>query len=169
MALSLIRGKYVICKIRSRTAADVIEDGAVVQRDGTILAVGPYAALAQQYQPDETFGSAEHVVMPGFVNSHHHVGLTPFQLGSPDYPLELWFASRMAARSVDRIWIRSIPPSKCSNPASPPSSTCTGYGWPRCHGCWQRRANPQGLPGHRHAGVVLLCAAGSEPARLRSR
>src|SRR5215472_3520178 len=101
MALSLIRGKYVICKIRSRTEADVIEDGAVVQRDGIILAVGPYAALAQQYQPDETFGSAEHVVMPGLVNSHHHVGLTPFQLGSPDYPLELWFASRMAARSVD--------------------------------------------------------------------
>src|SRR5262249_26797368 len=101
MALSLIRGKYVICKIRSRTEADVIEDGAVVQRDGTILAVGPYAALAQQYQPDETFGSAEYVVMPGLVNSHHHVGLTPFQLGSPDYPLELWFASRMAARSVD--------------------------------------------------------------------
>ena len=39
--------------------------------------------------------------MPGFVNSHHHVGLTPFQLGSPDHPLELWFASRMAARDVD--------------------------------------------------------------------
>ena len=101
MALALIRGKYVICKIHSRTAADVLEDGAVVQRDGTILAVGPYAALAQQYQPDEIFGSAEHVVMPGLVNSHHHVGLTPFQLGSPDYPLELWFASRIAARSVD--------------------------------------------------------------------
>jgi cytosine/adenosine deaminase-related metal-dependent hydrolase len=101
MALSLIRGKYVICKILDRTTAEVIEDGAVVQRDGTILAVGPYQALAQQYQPDETFGSAEHVVMPGLVNSHHHVGLTPLQLGSPDYPLELWFASRMAARSVD--------------------------------------------------------------------
>ena len=52
MALSLIRGKYVICKIRSRTAADVIEDGAVVQRDGTILAVGPYAALAQGVRAD---------------------------------------------------------------------------------------------------------------------
>jgi cytosine/adenosine deaminase-related metal-dependent hydrolase len=35
------------------------------------------------------------------VNSHHHVGLTPFQLGSPDYPLELWFASRLGARAVD--------------------------------------------------------------------
>ncbi len=39
--------------------------------------------------------------MPGMVNSHHHVGLTPFQLGSPDYPLELWFASRLGARAVD--------------------------------------------------------------------
>src|ERR1043166_4694428 len=101
MALSLIRGKYVICKIRSRTAADVIEDGAVVQRDGTILAVGPYAALAQQYQPDGPLVSAEHVVWPGLVNSHHHVALTPSQLGSPNYALELWCPSRMAARSVD--------------------------------------------------------------------
>ena len=42
-----------------------------------------------------------HVLMPGFVNSHHHVGMTPLQLGSPDYALELWFASRMSARDVD--------------------------------------------------------------------
>jgi len=46
-------------------------------------------------------GSPDHVVAPGFVNGHHHVGLTPFQLGSPDYALEQWFASRMAARAVD--------------------------------------------------------------------
>ena len=101
MASSLIRGKYVICKVTSRTAAEVIEDGAVFQRDGTIVAVGKYQELATQYQPDEVIGSDEHVVLPGFVNSHHHVGLTPFQLGSPDHPLELWFASRMAARNVD--------------------------------------------------------------------
>jgi cytosine/adenosine deaminase-related metal-dependent hydrolase len=101
MALSLIRGKYLICKVNSRTAVDIIEDGALVQRDGTILEIGPYQDLAPRYQPDEVFGSEAHVVMPGFVNSHHHVGLTPFQLGSPDYALELWFASRMAARNVD--------------------------------------------------------------------
>jgi cytosine/adenosine deaminase-related metal-dependent hydrolase len=101
MALSLIRGKYLICKVRNRTAADVIEDGALVQRDGTILEIGPYQDLAPKYQPDDIFGSEAYVVMPGFVNSHHHVGLTPFQLGSPDYALELWFASRMAARHVD--------------------------------------------------------------------
>jgi len=100
MPSSLIHGKYVICKVTSRTEAQVIKDGAVFQRDGTILDIGPYQELVTKYQPDNVFGSAGHVVMPGFVNSHHHVGLTPFQLGSPDYPLELWFASRMAARDV---------------------------------------------------------------------
>ncbi|MGQ4808317.1 5'-deoxyadenosine deaminase [Candidatus Entotheonellaceae bacterium PAL068K] len=101
MALSLVCGKHVICKVHNRTAAEVIEDGAVVQRDGTIVEVGTHRELAQKYQPDEVFGSDQYVVMPGLVNSHHHVGLTPFQLGSPDYPLELWFASRMATRTVD--------------------------------------------------------------------
>ena len=101
MAMSLIRGKYVICRVVSRMEAEVIADGAVVQRDGTIIDVGTYADMRAKYQTDRMLGSAEHVVMPGMVNSHHHVGLTPFQLGSPDYPLELWFASRLGARAVD--------------------------------------------------------------------
>src|SRR6266851_3369122 len=101
MGTSLIRGKYIICQITNRTTAEVIVDGAVVQRDGVIIDVGPYQDMATRYQPDDVLGSAEHIVMPGLVNSHHHVGLTPFQLGSPDYPLELWFASRLGARPVD--------------------------------------------------------------------
>src|SRR5262244_704288 len=101
MASSLIRGKYVVAKVVSRTEAHVIPDGAVFQRDGVIVEVGPYAYLATRHRPDVVLGSPEHVVVPGFVNSHHHVGLTPFQLGSPDYPLELWFASRLGARAVN--------------------------------------------------------------------
>src|SRR5213083_1522715 len=101
MASSLIRGKYVIARATSRTDVSVIEDGAVFQRDGTIVEIGRHQDLAPKYAPDTIVGSAGHVVMPGFVNSHHHVGVTPFQLGSPGYPLELWFASRMAARDVD--------------------------------------------------------------------
>ncbi len=95
MASSLVRGRYVIA-----SADTVIEDGAVFQHDGTIVAVGPAADLAR-YRADEVLGSPDHVVLPGLVNGHHHVGLTPFQLGSPDFPLELWLASRLAARDVD--------------------------------------------------------------------
>jgi len=101
MASSLIRGKYVIVKVESRVDARVITDGAVFQRDGVVVEVGPYAELQARHRPDEVLGSAEHVVVPGFVNGHHHVGLTPLQLGSPDHALELWFASRMTARDVD--------------------------------------------------------------------
>jgi len=101
MGSSLILGKYIIGKASGRDAATVVEDGAVFQRDGTIVDVGPAAELTRRHRADRVLGSSDHVVLPGFVNSHHHVGLTPFQLGSPDYPLELWFASRMAARDVD--------------------------------------------------------------------
>jgi len=101
MASSLIRGKYVVSGVTGRVEARVLSDAAVFQQDGRIVEVGPYATLATRYQADEVLGSPEHVVMPGLVNGHHHVGLTPFQLGSPDYPLELWFASRMGARDVD--------------------------------------------------------------------
>ena len=101
MPSSLIRSKYVVVKVDSRTDARVIADGAVFQRDGVVIEVGPYPELQGRYRPDEVLGSSEHVVVPGFVNAHHHVGLTPLQLGSPDHPLELWFASRMVARDVD--------------------------------------------------------------------
>lgn len=101
MPSTLIRGKYVISKSLSRTKIEIIENGAVYQQDGRIIDVGSYDELIAKYQPDDILGSNRDVVLPGFVNSHHHVGLTPFQLGSLDYPLELWFASRLSARNVD--------------------------------------------------------------------
>ena len=101
MTSSLIRGKYLICKVDDRTSAQVFEDGAVFQRDGVIVDIGKYDELASKYNADETIGSARHIVLPGFVNSHHHVGLTPVQLGSHDVALEMWFATRIVARDID--------------------------------------------------------------------
>ena len=101
MPSSLIRGKYVICGVVDRNEATVIEDGAVFQRDGVIVDIGTHDEIESRYQADTVIGSADDVVIPGFVNSHHHVGLTPVQLGSRDYALELWFATRIAGRTVD--------------------------------------------------------------------
>jgi len=101
MASSLIRGRYVISRVTGATSAVVIPDGAVAQRDGLILAVGTYADLKARYPTDPVLGGPEFVVVPGLVNDHFHVGLTPFQLGAPDLPLELWSFARLGAKEVD--------------------------------------------------------------------
>lgn len=101
MTSSLIRGKYVICRASSDAEVQILEDGAVFQQDGQIVAVGTYSELLSRYQPAQIMGSSESVVLPGFVNGHHHLGITPFQLGSPDYPLEIWLTSRLVGRNVD--------------------------------------------------------------------
>jgi cytosine/adenosine deaminase-related metal-dependent hydrolase len=101
MPSSLVRGRYVISQVLDRDRAELIEDGAVLQADGVIVEVGRFQDLAARHRDAEVIGTGRQVLLPGFINAHHHVGLTPLQLGSPDMPLELWFGTRLAARSVD--------------------------------------------------------------------
>ena len=101
MAASLIRGRAVITKALDDDRVELVPDGAVYQAGGRIVEIGPYVALKRKYDAVETIGSADHVVIPGLVNAHHHVGLTPFQLGTPDLPLELWLTARLGARAID--------------------------------------------------------------------
>ena len=101
MPTSLTRGKYVICGVDDRGVPAIVEGGGVLQRDGTIVAVGKWEALTRENPGAEAVGGPEDVVFPGFVNAHHHVGLTPLQLGSPDLPLELWINHRLGGRAVD--------------------------------------------------------------------
>src|SRR5216683_5711183 len=101
MSETLIVAGWVVKGAADRHSADVIRNGALYQRDGVIVEIGDAKEMLAKYPDAPRLGSPDTVLMPGFVNSHHHVGLTPLQLGSPDHALELWFASRMPARSVD--------------------------------------------------------------------
>jgi len=101
MASTLVCGKYIICSVTGTDSAEVVYDGAVFQRDGEIIDIGRYEDLRTRYNAEEVIGSPDYVVMPGLINSHFHVGLTPFQLGQADMPLELWLASKMGTRDVD--------------------------------------------------------------------
>ena len=77
MASSLVRGKYVVTRVLDDNTSEVIEDGAVFQRDGEIVEVGAYDELRARHTPDEEIGSHGYVVVPGLINAHHHIGLTP--------------------------------------------------------------------------------------------
>src|ERR1700730_17263110 len=101
MCASLIRRGALVTHARDRHRWNEITDGAVLQEDGAIVEIGTYRDLSRRHPNVPVAGSGKEVMLPGFVNGHHHIGLTPVQLGSPDMPFELWFVTRMVMRSVD--------------------------------------------------------------------
>jgi 5-methylthioadenosine/S-adenosylhomocysteine deaminase len=101
VASSIIRGLTVITEPAGRRHWRQIKDGAVLQHDGSIAEIGPFAALSVRHPDVPVIGTGRQIVLPGFVNGHHHIGLTPVQQGSPDMPLELWFVTRLVMRRVD--------------------------------------------------------------------
>jgi cytosine/adenosine deaminase-related metal-dependent hydrolase len=101
MPASLIRSRAMITHATGRHTWHEIPDGAVLQEDGTITAIGTYAELSRLHPTVPVIGTGNDILLPGFINGHHHVGLTPVQLGSPDMPLELWFVTRMVMRNVN--------------------------------------------------------------------
>ena len=80
---------------------EIVEGGGLLVEGERIAAVGPAAELRRAHPGAVEIGGRGRVAIPGLVNAHHHVGLTPFQLGARDQPLELWFAERLAMRDVD--------------------------------------------------------------------
>ena len=102
MTKTIAKAKWIVTGVRDRHSLDITDDGAILHEDGIILEVGGAADLTARHPEATVTGSDDQIILPGFVNAHHHVGLTPLQLGSPDHALELWFASRLSARPLDR-------------------------------------------------------------------
>ncbi len=101
MSKKLICGTFVLQGFQADDTPTLHREAAVLVDGGTISAIGPIESLTRDNPDAERAGGPGFAVLPGFVNAHHHVGLTPLQLGSQDHPLELWFASRLALRDVD--------------------------------------------------------------------
>lgn len=101
MTTSIVRSRTLITGAKGRFDVDQIEGGALLIEDGIISGVGDFDDLKAKHSSAEVIGDGTDVVLPGFVNAHHHVGLTPVQLGSPDMPLELWFITRMVGRNLN--------------------------------------------------------------------
>ncbi|HZD05552.1 MAG TPA: amidohydrolase family protein, partial [Longimicrobiales bacterium] len=67
-----------------------IPDGGLFARDGWIEQVGPTAGLP--HTADEVVSLSDHLVMPGLINTHHHLfqTLTRAVPGAQDVPLFDW-------------------------------------------------------------------------------
>jgi 5-methylthioadenosine/S-adenosylhomocysteine deaminase len=98
---SLVRGRHILLKALDDDRVDVLDDGAILQIGGRIEEIGSYSELAKKHAGIRVYGSADDVVIPGLVNAHHHIGMTPVQLGSEDMPLEAWLTHHLRHRDVD--------------------------------------------------------------------
>ena len=68
----------------------VIENGAVAVRGDSIVAVGPSADIAAQYDAAKIVDARGALVMPGLINGHAHAAMSLFRGMADDLALDDW-------------------------------------------------------------------------------
>src|SRR6202522_1844203 len=68
----------------------VIENGAVAVRGDSIVAVGPSADIAAQYDAAKIVDARGAIVMPGLINGHAHAAMSLFRGIADDLSLDDW-------------------------------------------------------------------------------
>ena len=74
---------------------DILSNVSVIVKGDRIIEILPISQN-QKYKCDNVVSAEEHIVMPGFVNTHTHLGMSYFKGLSDDQPLEKWLN--------DHIW-----------------------------------------------------------------
>ena len=103
---TLIRARWVV---PVAPAGQVIDDGAVLVRDGRIEAVGAADELSARYPKARHVVRAEHALCPGFVNAHTHAAMTLLRGFADDQALAVWlndFIWPAEKRWVDENYVR---------------------------------------------------------------
>ena len=101
MSSTLIRSKFLITNALGN-GSPVLEDGALYQRDGEILAVGQYDELKERFSDAEELGGSNYLLFPGLINAHHHgSGLSLLQQGHTEENLEFMLFRGLARRGLD--------------------------------------------------------------------
>ncbi len=97
----LVTAGEVVASVDQDGTVHSLSDGGVLISDGQVAAVGHADDLRHAYPDAPTIGGRDVIAVPGFVNGHHHSGLTPVQLGVAPESLEVWSPTLVKAPPVD--------------------------------------------------------------------
>ncbi|MHA1926528.1 MAG: amidohydrolase family protein, partial [Candidatus Thorarchaeota archaeon] len=99
----LVKGKWIITNSGKNRRA--LKNGAIIIENDIISAIGDYDEISRDYSFDVELGSDKHAIIPGLVNAHNHGrGLSAFQGGVADAPLELWLPALFNSYETDLYW-----------------------------------------------------------------
>jgi 5-methylthioadenosine/S-adenosylhomocysteine deaminase len=73
----------------------VLEHHALAIRQGRIEAILPITTALQRYQAAEQIDRPHHVLMPGLINAHTHVGMTLLRGVAEQLPFDAWLKERI--------------------------------------------------------------------------
>ncbi len=102
MVATLVRGRYVLVRAELDGSSRVFTDGAVAHENGVVSDIGGFDELRHKHPEAEVIGDGRQFLMPGLVNAHHHGrGVTGFQMGQADGPLEPWIHRGWGRQHLD--------------------------------------------------------------------
>ena len=99
-SLLVSAGQLIVAAEQDGTV-HTVSDGAVLIRGGAVADLGPASRLLLENPDAVNLGGQQFIALPGLINAHHHIGVTPTQLGIPSESLELWTLMLTQARPVD--------------------------------------------------------------------
>lgn len=73
----------------------VLEDHALVIKEGLILDILPLREALTLYQSQETIELKGQALLPGFINTHNHSAMTLLRGFADDLPLQSWLSERI--------------------------------------------------------------------------
>lgn len=88
----LIQADIILTQDPSRS---VIEHGGIAITGNTIMAVGKWDDLYEQYHAESTLRLGEALVMPGLINAHTHAAMTLLRGVADDLPLMEWLTKHI--------------------------------------------------------------------------
>lgn len=88
----LIHAKWILT---AEPKNAILENHSLGFENGIIKAIVPTSIAKQIYQPTTEIEYAEHIVMPGIINSHTHIGMNYFRGLGSDLSLMDWLHNHM--------------------------------------------------------------------------
>ncbi|MGI9291902.1 MAG: TRZ/ATZ family hydrolase [Gammaproteobacteria bacterium] len=76
-------------------ARQVLNDHAVLIGEGRVLAIQPREQALEDWPDTAVIERSDHVLLPGFINTHTHAAMTLLRGYADDLPLQTWLAEHI--------------------------------------------------------------------------